>query len=204
MKNQNKSLLLYFSLVFLALFLLILINTASFVSIDNFFSNLALSNQNSFLLEISKFVGAVFQPEILIVVSFILALFFWIKKMRKDALFFAIVMTIGGAFIYILKDIIQRARPLSQIVAETGFSFPSGHALISVIFFGFFIYLAFKYLKMKGKIVLSFIFVFLILFTGFTRIYLNVHWFSDVLGGFFLGAFLLLLCIFLRKSINYS
>lgn len=86
----------------------------------------------------------------------------------------------------ILKSLLQRPRPTEfRIINETGYSFPSGHSMVSMAFYGFLIYLIYKniknkYLKWTSILLLS----ILITMIGFSRIYLGVHYVSDVLAGF--------------------
>lgn len=86
----------------------------------------------------------------------------------------------------ILKSLLQRPRPTEfRIINETGYSFPSGHSMISMAFYGFIIYLIYekvknKYIKWTSITLLS----ILIVMIGFSRIYLGVHYVSDVLAGF--------------------
>ena len=86
----------------------------------------------------------------------------------------------------ILKSLLQRPRPTEfRIINETGYSFPSGHSMISMAFYGFIIYLIYekvknKYIKWTSITLLS----ILIVMIRFSRIYLGVHYLSDVLAGF--------------------
>ncbi|RLG10216.1 hypothetical protein DRN73_08395 [Candidatus Pacearchaeota archaeon] len=98
---------------------------------------------------------------------------------------------IGGfALKAFVKDLIQRPRPISSLIPVSGYSFPSGHALISIIFFTSLIYFFKDNIKNKNlRYTFITINILLFLLIGFSRIYLNVHWFSDVLGGFLLGLF---------------
>ena len=86
----------------------------------------------------------------------------------------------------ILKSLLQRPRPTEfRIINETGYSFPSGHSMISMAFYGFIIYLIYekvknKYIKWTSITLLS----ILIVMIGFSRRYLGVHYVSDVLAGF--------------------
>ena len=86
----------------------------------------------------------------------------------------------------ILKSLLQRPRPTEfRIINEIGYSFPSGHSMISMAFYGFIIYLIYekvknKYIKWTSITLLS----ILIVMIGFSRIYLGVHYLSDVLAGF--------------------
>lgn len=109
----------------------------------------------------------------------------------------------------ILKSILQRPRPTEfRIIDETGYSFPSGHSMISMAFCGLFIYLIYKnvknkYLKWTSIVLLS----ILIMLIGFSRIYLGVHYVSDVLAGFLFSVSYLIVYIgitdkFLFKCVN--
>ncbi|MBQ6991877.1 MAG: phosphatase PAP2 family protein [Clostridia bacterium] len=89
----------------------------------------------------------------------------------------------------ILKLIIRRPRPeLLRLAVEKGFSFPSGHAMVSTVFYGFFIYLIYKKVKdiKKKRIYISLISL-LIFLIGISRIYLGVHYATDVIAGHIFG-----------------
>lgn len=85
-----------------------------------------------------------------------------------------------------LKNIIQRERPNDfRLIDETGYSFPSGHSMVSMAFYGLIIYFIYKYVKNKYiKWSLCAMLTILIFLIGFSRIYLGVHYTSDVIAGF--------------------
>ena len=99
------------------------------------------------------------------------------------------------------KNIFERSRPIGiNLIEETGLSFPSGHSMVGLAFYGFIIYLIYKLISNKRKkqlftIILSII----ILLIGFSRIYLGVHYFTDVIGGFLLGIIYLTIYINIIK-----
>ena len=97
----------------------------------------------------------------------------------------------------IIKHIIQRPRPTYHtLIKETGYSYPSGHSMISMAFYGFLIYLIYKNLKNKAlKITLITFLSLLILAIGLSRIYLGVHYISDVIGGLLISTSYLILYI---------
>lgn len=86
---------------------------------------------------------------------------------------------------FILKHIYTRPRPEFMLIDEYGYSFPSGHAMVSMAFYGLYIYIIMhlninKYIKY----ILSSLILLLILLIGLSRVYLHVHYFSDVIAGF--------------------
>lgn len=116
------------------------------------------------------------------------------------------ILTMGSAVILsqILKYLIQRTRPIEMLIEKTTYSFPSGHATLAVAFFGMLIYLFTN--KIKNKTLrYSFIIgnVLLILIIGFSRIYLNVHWLTDVLAGYVLGLICIACSIYTINKIGF-
>ena len=114
-------------------------------------------------------------------------------------------MSLGYIFGTSIKIIVQRARPEQGLVSASGFSFPSGHATMAVIFFSLLIYLFRDEIKNKA---LRWIFVagcwLLIFLVGISRVYLGVHWLSDVLAGWALGLFVVSLGIVVFRKKNKS
>jgi len=101
------------------------------------------------------------------------------------------------------KDIIHSPRPTNGIVPETGFSFPSGHVTSTMVFFGILTYLAWQQWKSaKAKALTATLYITVEALVGFSRVYLNVHWLSDILGGYLLGTFWFTLAIFLSKYLE--
>lgn len=139
---------------------------------------------------ITNFGGAIFII-ILTVVLFVLI------KNKKIGISIISNLVIIIAINQILKRIVQRPRPTEyRIIEETGYSFPSGHSMVSMAFYGYLIYLIYKYVKNKYLKWISIILLsILICSIGISRIYLGVHYTSDVLGGFFISISYLIIYI---------
>ena len=131
---------------------------------------------------ITNFGGAIF----LIGIAVIL---FIVIKNKKIGI--SIITNLGIITILnqLLKRILQRPRPEEfRIINESGYSFPSGHSMVSMAFYGYLIYLIYKYVKNKYlKWFLITILGILIVNIGISRIYLGVHYTSDVLAGFLIS-----------------
>jgi len=104
----------------------------------------------------------------------------------------------------VLKHLFNRPRPLlPHLVKSSGLSFPSGHAMISISFYGLLIYLIWEQVESKYlKYTLIALLLILIHLIGFSRVYLRVHYASDVMAGFALGTLWLILSIFLINKIE--
>lgn len=112
-------------------------------------------------------------------------LFFVLSKNKLIGWLMVFNVSLAGALNQSLKFIVQRPRPIGyRIVEENGFSFPSGHSMVSTAFYGFLIYLIYKKVKNSYlKIGLISFFTLLIISIGISRIYLGVHYTSDVIAG---------------------
>ena len=148
------------------------------------------------LLFITKFASV---KEIVFLCAVSLIGLFW--KYYKS-LFLVLNVIASTIFNVVIKNIMMIPRPnILRLAEETGYSFPSGHSMASVAFYGFIIYLILssnmnKYLK----IVFSSLLVILIIVIGFSRVYLGVHNASDVIAGYAISTGLLLADIIILKK----
>ena len=125
---------------------------------------------------------------------------------RKESIY--LVGTLGLATILNLglKNIFTRERPtILRLIEETGFSYPSGHAMGSMAFYGSIIVIV-KNLKIdkKYKYIINSILGFIILMVGISRIYLGVHYPSDILGGWLISFILLNILDYIIRRENES
>jgi len=133
-----------------------------------------------------------------------LILIFYFIVIKKQTWFSIRVITIAISslvLMLLLKQLFQRKRPLSPLLkAAKGLSFPSGHAIMAVTFYGLLIYILQHTIEIEWlKYFLTFLVIVLIILIGFSRIYLRVHYTSDVLGGFIIGLLWLLISLAILK-----
>lgn len=125
-------------------------------------------------------------------------------KSKKDVIYLYVGSCLIVLINYILKNTIQRQRPTGvRLIVEKGYSFPSAHAMLSAFIYGFIAYLIYKKINnSKRKYVVLLAFSLLILWIGFTRIYLGVHYFSDVIAGFLLGTAYFMIFLTIIKAVD--
>ena len=127
-------------------------------------------------------------------------------KDKKISLLISLNLVISTILNILLKNIIQRPRPEGyRLIEETGYSFPSGHSMVSMAFYGFIIYLIWKKVENKKiKYTLCTILTILMLAIGISRIYLGVHYASDVIAGFLISLSYLVLYTSIAKQVLFK
>lgn len=133
-----------------------------------------------------------------VVIGISILLFY--KKMEHYVMPLWITFITAEVAIFILKLVIARPRPPSGILFEPDFSFPSGHAGLVVATYGFLVFIAFRHFH--GTILQKysvFFCVAIIFLVGFSRLYLGVHYVSDVLTGYLIGFFALVCGIYVHS-----
>ncbi|WP_433742622.1 phosphatase PAP2 family protein [Falsibacillus pallidus] len=148
------------------------------------------------------FLGSVRWIMILSIATALILLMF---KHRILCLYVIVAVSLGGAFNWILKSIFHRQRPdIEPIIEEQGYSFPSGHSMGSFIFYGALAFILFKlYQNRWAKIAGVFLVSILVLSIGISRIYLGVHYPSDIVGGYTAGAAWTFICITGYSFLDY-
>ncbi|HDH33823.1 MAG TPA: phosphatase PAP2 family protein, partial [Nitrospirae bacterium] len=127
----------------------------------------------------------------------------WITGKRWYIVPFFLSFAGSEIFTMLGKIAFHRPRPEWQVYAEHSFSFPSGHATAAVSFYGFIIYILISCAtKWKSRINLFFAGTILIFLIGFSRLYLGVHYLSDVWSGYLIGTLWLLIGISLSKYLQ--
>lgn len=149
----------------------------------NIISKLLMSDT---MTNIAKIITNFGGPVYIVIIAIIFAIAVKNKKISISVFINLIVVTLINQ---IIKNILQRPRPTEyRIIEQGGYSFPSGHSMVSMAFYGYFIYLIYKYVKNKYvKWISISLLSLLICAIGISRIYLGVHYTSDVLGGFLIS-----------------
>lgn len=201
MRNQRTTLLV--SLLFLVSFLLVALLKSSFTATDANVNSWAASIQTSSFTAIAEIIAYVFDTTSLLAISLLMAVYLFYKNYRKYSVLLLAAMGGDAAIVSIVKTLVHSARPLNGLMYDTGSSFPSGHAAGSIVFCGLLTYFGWQLWKSpKAKAASGAFFVAITSVVSFDRIYLNVHWFSDVLGGCMLGIFWLTFSIWAVQYIE--
>ena len=144
---------------------------------------------------ITQLGGAIFLITLMIILLIVI-------KNKKIGILIWINLVISTIMNQLLKHLIQRPRPTEfRIIDESGYSFPSGHSMVSMAFYGFLIYLIYKKVENKYlKWTLISLISILVILIGISRIYLGVHYTSDVLAGFLISIIYLVIYINVIKK----
>ncbi len=188
-------------MVFITLSILIL--TKNDIYLDSLVYNFVSKYISKDLTNIMKYLTYIGSAVMVISITLFTLIFF---KNKKYSLFMALDLIIITILQIILKNIFTRSRPINiNLITETGYSFPSGHSLTAFAFYGLIIYLIYIS-KIKNKKIYITLFSILILVTGLSRIYLGVHFFTDVIGAFSFSLFYLIIytSIIKKKIIDKS
>ena len=150
------------------------------LNIYKFFSENIINDKLTPIVKVITHIGGAKIVFVLTVLAIIL-----IKGLKNKLFLLTGIVGTAGLNV-VLKHIVQRERPnINRLIPEKGYSFPSGHSMMSMAFYGMLIFLIFKYVKNTTlKWTLIVILTILLSTIGITRIYLGVHYPSDVIGGF--------------------
>ncbi|WP_158735233.1 phosphatase PAP2 family protein [Alteribacillus sp. YIM 98480] len=137
-------------------------------------------------------------------ITVILCVCFFFFKKRKEGWILALSVAGGGLFNYVLKAVYERQRPdIDQLIEVSGFSFPSGHSMNAVTLYGMLAVLCFF---MMNRLILKLMngigFCLLIFLIGVSRVYLGVHYVSDVIAGYLAGFAWLSAAILFYRSMS--
>jgi membrane protein DedA with SNARE-associated domain len=180
------------------------ITSDSIIIIDNQIANFLYYYRDVELVKIFLWITLLGKWEIVLFGLLITTLILVLFKKRKDIIGLLVAITGSMLFDVLGKLLIHRSRPEGiAVYQENSFSFPSGHATIAMAFYGFITYYIVRHMKIwQNKINFLFLGITIILAIGLSRLYLGVHFLSDVLGGYLLGLLWLLIGISISEWLN--
>ena len=209
-KRRIRKIILFgfFSIIALSLllefmFIAIDVRGNRFAEFDEKCINFALSIRTDWLTVIFRIITNLVNPIVIGIVGFCILIFAKNRRIFSFQLF--LNMGIVAILNLVFKYFFVRNRPdeIFHLVSETGYSFPSGHAMFAVTFYGFLIYMLWNSKRKKPtKIGLTIVGIILVLLISFSRIYLGVHYASDVIGGMCVSLGYLIIFLFVVSRAN--
>ena len=124
------------------------------------------------------------------------AILCWVVRQRYIIIGLLIAVIGSTIFTFLTKMIFQRARPIDILLLERTYSFPSGHATVTIALYGFIAYVAIRFSqRFAVQVRIMMVTLLLTMMIGLSRILLNEHYLSDVLGGYLVGILWLMVAI---------
>ncbi|MSR71249.1 MAG: phosphatase PAP2 family protein [Candidatus Taylorbacteria bacterium] len=165
---------------------------SNLAALDVWFNLKMASIHSLALTSYMTFITNMFSPEVLSFVALIIIAWLAYKKYWHRAYVFVISLGVSAVAVTFIKNLVERTRPDNALYFDASYSFPSGHAVFAVMFFCVLFYVFYRDVKNKYvRELFGVASIMAFLLAGFSRVYLNVHWFSDVVAGFALGLFIL-------------
>jgi undecaprenyl-diphosphatase len=180
------------------------ITSAPIVEVDIRVANLLYIFRDAEVIKVFSWITLLAKWEIVVSAAIIMSVILWLRQ--KSMYLFPLWIVIAGSELLNLlgKLFFHRVRPIAALYTEGSFSFPSGHATMAVAFYGFIVYIISRHVKRKSKkINIVFWGLLVILAIGFSRLYLGVHYWSDVWGGYLLGLLWLIIGISISEWCEY-
>lgn len=194
MKKYSKWVVMVIFLILFSIFAYKIVMNKS-IYIDNIVYDFICDNfMSERMTNVVKILTSLGSALVIIILTIVLFIAIKNKKIAISVVINLIVITILNN---LLKIIFLRPRPdVNNLILESGYSFPSGHSATGMAFYGYLIYLIYKYVNNKKIKISLIIFLSLVIVAiGLSRIYLGVHYASDVLGGFLLAIVYLIIFI---------
>ncbi len=189
----NKKFLITVNILSLVLFLVLLygvLSNGALLEVDRWVSTHIPNIQSPQLTKMVIFITNMNGIEGSAIFSFFIIGFLLFKKYYSDLQYYLLSFLGASALFTVIKLWVERPRPALKIINEQAFSFPSGHAAMSMVI-ALMLYVIFisKISSRGGQLALLLFTLSWPILIAFTRVYLNVHWLSDTLAGFTVGIF---------------
>ncbi|MGB7631772.1 MAG: LssY C-terminal domain-containing protein [Candidatus Deferrimicrobium sp.] len=167
------------------------------VALDTRIENLLYVFRDPLLVKVFLWITLLAKAKIVLCVALLLVVLFFLWNKREFVIPLMVTVAGSGMFNVLGKVAFHRQRPAGVgVYAETSFSFPSGHSAAATALYGFAVYYLWRQAATWGmRLNILFAGIFLVAAIGFSRLYLGVHFLSDVLGGYLLGLLWLIIGI---------
>jgi undecaprenyl-diphosphatase len=184
LKNYGKYIIVGIGIVIFGIIATLLL-IDKITPFDNIIYNAIISLKSDSVTNFFKLITKLCNEKFIIIATVLIFIILLFKK-KKIGFILTLNVILCSGLNTLIKHIFLRPRPVGlKLIKQGGYSFPSGHSMMAVAFFGILIYLVCKSKWKKWiKILLSSLLTVLILLIGISRIYLGVHFASDVLAGF--------------------
>lgn len=199
--NKSFFATLFYYFIFAAVFSLaskLLANFKPLIKLDVAIQQFIINQRADSFNEFFKLFTSLGDTKAMIAWTIITAIIFFAIKHYFYAIGIIFSVAIAELISFIIKNVIERDRPpeLLSLISADSPSFPSGHTIAAITFWGFLIYVFYKTIQNKfWRNILILICALIIIAAGFTRIYLGVHWPSDIIAGYILGGAWILIVI---------
>ncbi len=157
------------------------------------------------MVKFFSWIGVLGNIWVVVTLGVVIMVMMWLVK--ESGYIFPMWLGIAGSYICSLTGGIFLKRPLPEMpaVAEHAYYFPSGYSSVSLIFYGYIIYFILKVSQnMRAKLNAVFILVPVIILIGFSRIYLGVHYFTDIEAGWALGMLWLIMSMMIAEYLEHT
>jgi undecaprenyl-diphosphatase len=201
---RNRKALLA-TVVFFVAFAVFSLGRGSFQGIDVAVNHWVTMIQTETGVLLTKGVSIIFDTTSIVAASLVIATVLFFKNRKAQSVL--LLSAIGGdaLFVVIIKNIDPVVRPANQLLLGSGFSYPSGHSAGVIVFLGLIAYYAWvNWTSKRSKTAVLAVSGLVVTFVSFDRVYLNVHWLSDVVGGLLFGAFWLSFSIMIYQHLKMA
>ena len=200
--KTNQRVTLFILLVSLASFSLTVLLKSGFSLIDADVNSWSDSIHSPLFTQIAIVIDFGFDTIPMMVLTGAVAACLLYEKRKGYALLLGGAMLSDAALLTFFRAFVYSPRPSDSLIIVEGYSFPSGHVTSSVVFFGLLAHLAWRrWGSSAAKSLSGSLYVAIALVVGFDRIYLNVHWFSDVVGAYLLGILIVTVSILISERL---
>lgn len=180
------------------------VTSDSIVAMDHFVSQHMSQLSESSIVNLFILITSLGSTPVTFLVVFLTSILCWVIGQRYIVIGLLIAVIGSTTFTFLSKLLFQRERPLDILLHEQTYSFPSGHATVTIALYGFITYMAVRFSKdfnRQVRILVTSIFFSILI--GLSRIVLNEHYLSDVLGGYLVGALWLTVAISVTEWLRF-